>query len=68
MSRRQQNDSLRDSLFEGRDEHFLDVDRMVNEGLAGGIVSPQNGRIDDTTTDTMDDHDAVNDPDTTEPS
>lgn len=30
---------------EGRDRYFLDVDRMINEGLGGGIVSPHGGRI-----------------------
>lgn len=40
--------------YDGRDERFLDVDRMVNEGLGGGTVSPQNGYIGDSTTDTMD--------------
>lgn len=46
-----------DSAYEGRDRHFVDVDRMVNEGLAGGLVTLQNGRIESTTTDTMDDED-----------
>ncbi len=27
-----------DSLHEGRDKMFMDVDRMINEGLAGGTV------------------------------
>lgn len=48
------NDEREDSLHEGRDEFFMDIDRMVNEGLGGGIVSPHNGLIEDTTTDTMD--------------
>ncbi|UFJ39969.1 hypothetical protein LOK74_18250 [Brevibacillus humidisoli] len=55
MSRRQQTDSL----HEGRDENFIDVDRMVNEGLGGGVVSSQNGLIEQTTTDTMDDPESV---------
>lgn len=29
---------LPDSQYEGRDEYFVDVDRMVNEGLSGGSV------------------------------
>jgi len=42
--------------FEGRAEAEMDIDRMVNEGLGGGYVSPvKNGRIGETTTDTMDD-------------
>ena len=28
----------KDSRFEGRDDYFMDVDRMINEGLAGGVV------------------------------
>jgi hypothetical protein len=27
-----------DSLYEGRDNYFVDEDRMINEGLAGGTV------------------------------
>ncbi len=43
-----------DSLHEGRDSSFMDIDRMVNEGLGGGNVSDQNGLIEETTTDSMD--------------
>lgn len=39
---------------EGRDDYFMDIDRMVNEGLGGGNVTLQNGLIDESTTDTMD--------------
>ncbi|MCT8139476.1 hypothetical protein H1D32_18255 [Anaerobacillus sp. CMMVII] len=28
-----------DSKFEGRDKAYIDVDRMTNEGLAGGTVT-----------------------------
>ncbi|MGO0063521.1 hypothetical protein ACTID9_26570 [Brevibacillus fluminis] len=42
-----------DSLHEGRDSCFMDIDRMVNEGLGGGVVCDQNGLIEETTTDTM---------------
>ncbi|WP_400246313.1 hypothetical protein AB3U99_05995 [Niallia sp. JL1B1071] len=28
----------RDLEFEGKDEVYLDIDRMINEGLAGGTV------------------------------
>ncbi len=28
----------RDSLYEGRDEYYMDIDRMINEGMAGGAV------------------------------
>lgn len=43
-----------DALYEGRDEYFMDIDRMVGEGLGGGRVTRDNGLIEDTTTDTMD--------------
>lgn len=39
--------------YEGRMANFMDVDRMVNEGLGGGVVSKHNGLIDDSTTDEM---------------
>ncbi|WP_211271458.1 hypothetical protein [Anaerobacillus alkalilacustris] len=29
----------KDSNYEGREKVFLDVDRMTNEGLAGGTVT-----------------------------
>ncbi|KAA9031635.1 hypothetical protein [Niallia endozanthoxylica] len=28
----------KDSQFEGRDQAYVDIDRMVNEGLSGGTV------------------------------
>jgi hypothetical protein len=42
-----------DSGQEGRNKHFMDIDRMVNEGLGGGTVTVHNGLIGETTTDTM---------------
>ncbi|NMO95732.1 hypothetical protein HII30_08090 [Paenibacillus lemnae] len=37
-----------------RESTMLDIDRMVNEGLGGGYVTEDdNGKIGDTTTDTM---------------
>ncbi|WP_077615160.1 hypothetical protein [Caenibacillus caldisaponilyticus] len=33
-----------DSLSDGRDQYYLDVDRMINEGLAGGTVDPDVAR------------------------
>lgn len=37
----------KDLLYEGRREAYLDIDRMINEGMAGGTVreygSPQIG-------------------------
>jgi len=32
------NKDTNDTLYEGRDKVSLDVDRMINEGLAGGKV------------------------------
>lgn len=28
----------KDSKYEGRDHYFIDVDRMINEGMAGGTI------------------------------
>ncbi|MFB9328817.1 hypothetical protein ACFFSY_23020 [Paenibacillus aurantiacus] len=42
-----------DKMHEGRDDYFMDIDRMVNEGLGGGQVTLHNGYIDESTTDTM---------------
>lgn len=48
------NFKQKDSQYEGRDEAFMDIDRMVNEGLAGGqIIENATGEIDDTSTDEM---------------
>jgi hypothetical protein len=38
---------------QNRKDHLMDIDRMVNEGLGGGNVTPHNGLIEETTTDTM---------------
>ena len=27
-----------DSQYEGRDEYYMDIDRMINEGMSGGYV------------------------------
>jgi len=43
----------KDEKFEGRDKNFMDIDRMVNEGLGGGQVTEQNGLIEETTTNTI---------------
>ncbi|MCZ8524020.1 MULTISPECIES: hypothetical protein [Paenibacillus] len=48
-----------DASHEGRDSYFMDIDRMINEGLGGGTVSYQNGLIEETTTDTMDHPESV---------
>lgn len=36
----------KDVHSEGRDEYWMDVDRMVNEGLGGGRMYNGSGRID----------------------
>jgi len=48
-----------DALHQGRQDYFMDIDRMVNEGLGGGTVSMHNGLIEESTTDTMDHPDSV---------
>ncbi|HEY2420363.1 MAG TPA: hypothetical protein VGI04_03050 [Neobacillus sp.] len=30
--------SNKESAFEGRDQVYLDIDRMINEGMSGGSV------------------------------
>lgn len=47
MTTRKQKDK------DSREEYFLDIDRMINEGLGGGNVTLDNGLIEETTTDTM---------------
>lgn len=51
--------SMADSVNEGRDQKFLDIDRMVNEGLGGGMVTEDNGFIGDTTADTMNEPESI---------
>ncbi|CAM4475893.1 hypothetical protein [Paenibacillus tarimensis] len=46
--------AAKDAKNEGRDDHFMDIDRMTNEGLGGGQVTVHNALIGETTTDTMD--------------
>lgn len=48
-----------DSNNEGREQLEVDIDRMVNEGLGGGLVTDQNGLIEDTTTDTLNKVDSI---------
>jgi hypothetical protein len=50
----QAKQSSADAENQGRDDYFMDIDRMVNEGLGGGYVSLNNGLIEESTTDTMD--------------
>lgn len=44
---------------EGRDDHFMDVDRMINEGLGGGNVTMHNGYIGASATDVMNEPDSI---------
>jgi hypothetical protein len=48
-----------DAENEGREVYLMDVDRMVNEGLGGGIVSKNNGLIGDSTTDSMGERESI---------
>ncbi|MDB5052196.1 MAG: hypothetical protein JWM44_246 [Bacilli bacterium] len=50
-----------DTVNQGSGDHFLDIDRMINEGLGGGRVTAQNGLIEETTTDTMDNGNPITD-------
>ncbi|EGL81673.1 hypothetical protein CathTA2_2859 [Caldalkalibacillus thermarum TA2.A1] len=36
-----------DPDHEGRDRYFVDIDRMINEGLGGGQVTLDNGLIEE---------------------
>lgn len=38
MKDRNSNPADSGSAYEGRDQAFVDVDRMINEGLSGGSV------------------------------
>ena len=38
---------------DSREDYFVDIDRMVNEGLGGGNVTMDNGLIEGTTSDTL---------------
>lgn len=42
-----------DTNNEDRDDCYMDIDRMINEGLGGGNVTMQGGLIEHSTTDTM---------------
>ncbi|MBM7647629.1 hypothetical protein JOC78_000550 [Bacillus ectoiniformans] len=46
MNREQQNLSfLPDTHFEGKDKAYLDIDRMINEGLSGGSVHMRDTQV-----------------------
>ncbi|WP_261302672.1 hypothetical protein [Paenibacillus andongensis] len=55
----QDSNASQDTITEGKDDHFMDIDRMINEGLGGGNVTMHNGLIESTTTDTMDHPESV---------
>jgi hypothetical protein len=38
MNKKNSNDFKEDTMYEGKDKSFLDVDRMINEGMSGGSV------------------------------
>jgi hypothetical protein len=57
----QDSSNTEDQEHQGREDHFMDIDRMVNEGLGGGTVTLHNGLIEETTTDTMDEVESVQD-------
>jgi hypothetical protein len=38
MEKNNSTNTTNDSLYEGRDKAFMDIDRMINEGLSGGSV------------------------------
>ncbi|SDN12275.1 hypothetical protein [Bacillus sp. OK048] len=38
MENRKDVQVKKDLLFEGRDKVYLDIDRMINEGMSGGSV------------------------------
>ncbi len=38
MDGKKENMTNQDSAYEGRDKAFMDLDRMINEGMSGGSV------------------------------
>jgi hypothetical protein len=38
MDKKKENSVVQGTEFEGRDEVYLDIDRIINEGLSGGSV------------------------------
>ncbi|MEW9702102.1 hypothetical protein [Paenibacillus sp. SI8] len=55
----QDPNAAQDRNDQGQEDYFMDIDRMINEGLGGGNVTIQGGLIDASTTDTMDHPDSV---------
>ncbi len=38
MEKNKENGSNQGSVHEGRDKAYMDIDRMINEGMSGGTV------------------------------
>ncbi|MFD0697582.1 hypothetical protein ACFQZT_26240 [Paenibacillus sp. GCM10027628] len=55
----QDPNAAQDTNHQGQEDYFMDIDRMINEGLGGGNVTMHNGLIDSSTTDTMDHPESV---------
>jgi hypothetical protein len=55
----QDPNAAQDTFHQGQDDYFMDIDRMINEGLGGGNVTLHNGLIESSTTDTMDHPESV---------
>jgi hypothetical protein len=55
MNKEHADPSKKDLLFEGKEEKYLDIDRIINEGLSGGSVHARND-----TTNIEEAHDFVN--------
>ncbi|MEC0231373.1 hypothetical protein [Paenibacillus alba] len=55
----QDSKATQDTNHQGKEDYFMDIDRMINEGLGGGNVTMHNGLIESSTTDTMDHPESV---------
>jgi hypothetical protein len=42
MNKKNEEPSKKDLLYEGKEEKYLDIDRIINEGLSGGSVHARN--------------------------
>lgn len=38
MNKNKENRVVQGSMYEGRDQAYMDIDRMINEGMSGGSV------------------------------
>jgi hypothetical protein len=55
MNKKHEDPTKKDLLYEGKEEKYLDIDRIINEGLSGGSVHARND-----TTNIEEAHDFVN--------